>query len=274
MKNTHIISALASAAFLAAGILPVYAESTEFVRDDYGLLSRDEQQEIQEYGQQLYDERECGVYLRITDDLGGYSDAADYAEYIYVVEELGYGKDHAGILFLISMGERDYAVTVYGSAYDVFTDPAVDRMIDDVLPYLSDEDWYGFAGRYYRNAERLLENYTYHEIEYDNDDDLIHIDTDPQPEQKNSPNPVFLAISSVFASLAVCLGLRSKNKTTGIKTTAGNYMKDFRLTGKLDLFTHNTVSRVHIPRNNPPSSGGGTTTTYHSSGFHSTSGKF
>lgn len=275
MKN-RLISLVMTAGLILPGAVTAAAGSTDFVRDDYGLLSSGEVQALEDYGRRLYDDRQCGVYLRITEDLGGYSDAADYAESMYVIEELGYGDDHAGILFLISMGDHDYAVTVYGSAYDVFTDPAVERMIDDVIPLLSDGRWYEAFSTYYGESEELLRDYTYHEIEY-GDDDYIYIDPEPEPEPDRMPNPVFPAITSVFASLAVCLGLRSKNKTTGIKTTAGNYIDKVRLNKKLDLFTHNTVSRVAIPRQQPPSSGsggGGIQTSYHSSGFHSHSGKF
>lgn len=263
----------AMAVCLAMGI-PAAADNTEFVRDEYGLLSGDEVQTLESYGQQLFDDRQCGVYLRITEDLGGYSDASDFAEYLYVVEELGYGDDHAGILFVVSMGERDYAVTVYGSAYDVFTDRAVAGMIDDVLSDLSYGDWYEAFETYYADSERLLRDYTYHEIEYDNDDDLIVIDP-PAPEKRGA-NPVILAIGSLMTSLMVCLGLRSKNKTTGERYSAHEYMSKITMTNRLDLFTHHTVSRVRV--SSPPSSGsgggGGITTTYHSSGFHSTSGKF
>ena len=274
IKST-LISLLIGAGMILPGIIPAEADNTEFVRDDYGLLTDGEVKQLEDYGEKLFEERQCGVYLRITEDLGGYSDAAAFTENTYVIEDLGYGNDHAGILFLISMGEHDYAVTVYGSAYDVFTDPAVERMIDDVTPLLSEGRWYAAFNTYYEESEELLKDYTYHEIEYP-DDDYIYIDPEPEPEKKSSPNPVFLAISSLVTSLAVCLGLRSKNKTTGIRTTAEEYIVKVRVNKKLDLFTHNTVSRIHIQRQPPPSnnSGGGIQTSYHSSGFHTHSGKF
>ena len=255
--------------------IPAAADNTEFVRDEYGLLSNQEVQTLESYGEQLFEEKQCGVYLRVTKDIGGYSDASDFAEYLYVVEELGYGDDHAGILFVVSMGERDYAVTVYGSAYDVFTDRAVNGMIDDILSDLSYGNWYDAFETYYSDSGNLLRNYNYHETEYDNDDDLIIIDP-PAPE-KQGANPIILAIGSLISSLMVCLGLRSKNKTTGERYSAQEYMSQITMTNRLDLFTHHTVSRVRV--SSPPSShsgdgGGGITTTYHSSGFHSTSGKF
>ncbi len=266
---------MAAAALCFSLAVPVSADNTEFVRDEYGLLSNQEVQELENYGQQLFDEKQCGVYLRVTKDIGGYSDASDFAEYLYVVEELGYGDDHAGILFVVSMGERDYAVTVYGSAYDVFTDRAVSGMIDDILDDLSRGNWYDAFETYYGDSERLLRNYTYHETEYDNNDDLIIIDP-PAPEKRGA-NPIILAIGSLMSSLMVCLGLRFRNKTTGERYSAHEYMSQITMTNRLDLFTHHTVSRVRV--SSPPSShsgggGGGITTTYHSSGFHSTSGKF
>ncbi len=255
----------------------IKADSEEFVRDEYGLLSTDEVQELNSYGAELYEDRQCGIYLRITNDLAGYTYAQDYVENVYVVEELGYGEDHSGVLLLISMGERDYALTVYGSAYDVFTDPVVEDMLDDITSYLSRGNWYRAFRTYYEESDRILKDYTYHEIEYD-EDDFIVIDGDGEEEQepeKRGVNPLPVGIGSLVTSLMICLGLRSKNKTTGVKHSAGTYLADVRLTKKLDIFTHNTVSRVKVAdssNHNRPS--GGVTTSYHSSGFHTHSGKF
>ncbi len=262
-----------AAIFLTAQIK---ADSEEFVRDEYGLLSTDEVQELNGYGAELYEDRQCGVYLRITNDLAGYTYAADYVENIYVVEELGYGDDHAGILLLVSMDEHDYALTVYGSAYDVFTDPVVEDLEDDIVYYLSRGNWYQAFRTYYEESDRILKNYTYHEIEYDTDDFIV-IDgpgTEPEPESRGV-DPLPVGIGSLVTSLMICLGLRSKNKTTGVKHSAGSYLADVRLTKKLDIFTHNSVSRVKVADSsdhNRPS--GGITTSYHSSGFHTHSGKF
>jgi uncharacterized protein len=256
----------------------IKADSEEFVRDEYGLLSSDEVQELSEYGAELYQDRQCGVYLRITNDLAGYTYAQDYVENVYVVEELGYGNDHAGVLFLVSMKEHDYALTVYGSAYDVFTDPVVDDMLEDVVSHLSSGNWYQAFRTYYEESDRILENYTYHEIEYNTDDNII-IDgpgTDPEPEPgRRGVNPLPVGIGSVVTSLMICLGLRSKNKTTGVQHTAGTYLNHVQLTKKLDIFTHNTVSRMRVAdSSNHNRPGGGIQTNYHSSGFHTHSGKF
>jgi uncharacterized protein len=78
--------------------------------------------------------------------------------------EAGYGRgaDRSGILLLVSMEERDWALSTRGSAIDVFSDATLAGLADEFLPELSAGDWAGavgdFAaevGRVWRDATRL-----------------------------------------------------------------------------------------------------------------------
>ena len=61
----------------------------------------------------------------------------DYADDFYDYNGYGYGKDDDGILLLISMEDRDYAITTYGFGITAFTDAGLQYVVNDFKPALS-----------------------------------------------------------------------------------------------------------------------------------------
>ena len=71
--------------------------------------------------------------------------AEEYADDFYDENEIGQGENKDGILLLISESERVWAISTSGSCIDAFTDSDLDYIAENLLDYLSDEDWSGAA---------------------------------------------------------------------------------------------------------------------------------
>lgn len=67
--------------------------------------------------------------------------AEEYADDFYDENGIGQGASKDGILLLISESERVWAISTSGSCIDAFTDSDLDYIAENLLDYLSDEDW-------------------------------------------------------------------------------------------------------------------------------------
>ena len=78
-----------------------------------------------------------------------YTDVFDAAADIYHSMNFGAGENRDGIMVLLSMDERDYAMFVYGkNAEYAFNKYGQEQLEDAFLGYFSDNDWYGGASHY------------------------------------------------------------------------------------------------------------------------------
>ena len=106
--------------------MTVFAESNaqlNYVTDDVGILTDSQWEDLEQRAQQVSEEYQCGVYMITVDDYTDYSTESVYtADYtIYHDYEMGMGEDRDGIMILLSMEDRDYAMFVYGpKASEVF----------------------------------------------------------------------------------------------------------------------------------------------------------
>ena len=279
-----MLCASVSAAMLFA--LPVHAEESSvpaasYVTDNENLLTMDELNDLEEYAQEVSEAYECGVYIRVETTYAGYSTISDYAEYIYNHENMGYGEERNGILFIITMDEREYDFCAYGdTANYAFTDYAKECMAESMIDDLSDGDYADAFDDYINSAE-----YDLHMAASGQPVDEW-IPNDPEPyveptglEKVASGAPIIIGVPCIL-SLIICMIQKSKNKTAKIATTARNYIPEngIRLTGSHDFMVNRTVTRTPIVHSQPSGdrSGGGHMggTSVNSGGFSHHSGKF
>ena len=179
---------------------------------------------------------------------------------LYERWELGYGPEKNGLLLMLSMAERDYALVTYGSVtHRAFTDYGQDYLSDQFLDNFRNGDWAGGFRDYLDTSAWLLEQ-AKNGTPYD-------VNTAPR-----GFNPLIIVIPLVLA-LAVCLVLTAQMKTAKRKTEAGDYMVQggAKMRVVQDIFTHRTVTRQVIQSENK---GGGGGTTINARGFSGKSGKF
>ena len=97
-------------AFGGAALASSAGNSFGYVNDAVGLLSLDEQQELETTAAQLAERYGCGVYVIIVDDYTDYTNGStrDFAKETYINYDLGVGEDKNGILLVLSISDRDY----------------------------------------------------------------------------------------------------------------------------------------------------------------------
>lgn len=257
--------------------LPVFASSDEHVRDDAGLMDEYQLEQLEEYAQRVEQVHNTGIYIRFIDSYSSFTDSiGEASEYIYKNENLGLGSDSNGILLLVSMYEGEYDLCAHGStANTAFTDHAKSRMASRIESQLSSEQWYMASSEFVSQCDSLLTYLESHGEPFDTNNDPAY----QQRREEAEAAARAMKIGATFglpplAALLTCLGLKSRNKNTGVKTEAHNYFarNGINFNRAQDLFINRTEMRTPLPRSSGGGGGGGTT--INSGGFSHHSGSF
>jgi len=234
---------------VSAGVC-AFADSSDldYITDSYGLLTKAELQKLENQAANIAERYSCGIYVVIVDNYKNYSsrsDAYSAANDIYERYHLGYGDTTNGVFLLLSVEERDYALTFNGTARAVFSDSSFYNAEQKMLSYLKNDDWKGGINCFITGCSDLLTASSGLPESY------------KEPVQA-APFLIIVGVSAVIAT-CVCFAFASQMKTAKESTTADNYIKtsSIAFTVKEDRFTHRTVSRTKISTNNGSRSGGG-----------------
>lgn len=244
--------------------LPVWAAMPRMA-DEAHLLSETERGQLADLVNALSEKHNCDVVIVTVDSLEGKS-AQAYADDYY--DYHGYRFD--GILLLVSMGEREWAMSTSGKAIDVFNDRRLEDMEDSFLSYLSD-------GAYYRAFTAFA-------------DDCDHYLTlGPQQGTVRVPERtfrgpgfgklLFCIIVGLVAGFVTVTNMGKQLKSVGVKKDAVEFAKRDSLTlaCNQDHFLYRNVSKRERPRDTSSSSHSSSSharsTTHHSSSGRSHGGR-
>ena len=269
MMKKRWISLLLLLALCLFAVLPALAaEERELplVCDAYGLLTEEQVEELDKRADSYSRQYACEVILVIVDDIGGYN-VEDFTEAVYREYHYGWGEEKSGVILLLSMAERDYDLAAYGYGNTAFTDYGKEWLMDDVLPYLADNDWYGAFSKYLDLCA-----------------DYLRQARDGRPVDRygvgsrshngfrlSAPAVIGAVVIGLLAALIVVAVLKAKMKSAVLQSRADNYLSgDLALTASEDRFLQKDVSRVRRSEG----SSGGRGTSVRSSGFSHHSGKF
>ena len=235
----------------------VAADDTSFVPverqlprlvDDAGLLSESEYSELLTLLDSISENRQCDVAVVTVNSTGSYT-----------AEQ--YGDNDDGMLLLLDMGDRAWHITTYGFGITALTDYRIGVLGDDIVPYLSDGD-------YYKAFKTFAEDCDYY-IESARDDSSgghgdVSFSISYMP-----PQFILTAVVGGFVIALIATGvMRSKLKTVRGKSTANPYVVEnsFKLTNSSDVFLYKNTSRTAKPKDDDRSGGGGSSTHTSSSG--------
>lgn len=126
---TLLICLAMSFPVLAAGELPRLV-------DDADLLTNSEESELLELLNEISERQKVDVVVVTADTLNGKSPRA-YADDFYDYNGYGFGADYDGILFLVSMEDRDAYIAACGYGSTAITDDAREYILDEAVPELS-----------------------------------------------------------------------------------------------------------------------------------------
>ncbi len=251
MKQSRILIVLL--VVLLLGALPVRAASA-YVVDDAGLLTQDELLSLDDEAKALSDAWGLDVVIVTTWSLDGRS-AQSWANDYYDSHGYGQGPTYSGVLLLLAMEDRDWAVSTCGNAISILPDAAIDRLMELVLPQLSD-------GAYYAGFRAFLQNLPEYFQPYQEDPITSYPEpgADSQDRVHMLPGRIHLGwligLSLAVAGISVGI-MAAAMKTAAPQNTAGYYLDpgSFHLYQSRDWFLYSRTSRVR--RSESSSSGSG-----------------
>ena len=261
MKKIALLFAL----LLLLLTLPAYAAQDFHVYDEADLLTDDEEAKLSEMAADLSAQYDCGIHLAAVEDYTELSDARSieaFAEEFYHENLLGFGAERNGILLILSMAERDYALIAHGDVGNsAFTDYGKDILSEEFLDNFSYDDWAGGFTDYLTVSEQMLQSAA----------EGKPVDVE-QGSGVGLTLVMILLIPAAIAGIA-CACMAASMKTARMQTHADNYRGDVQLTGRNDRFITRTVVRQKIESSSSSSSSRGGTRV-NSGGFSGKSGKF
>lgn len=234
----------------------------KYIFDNSDLLTFDEWEKLEARAADISQRHGCGVYVAFVDDFTEYgygNDVYKTTYQLYHANELGMGDDRDGIIILLSMAERDYAMFVYGTyAETAFNSYGQEKLEKAFLGNFKEDDWYGGVSNYLSTCDEYLTR------------------ADAGKPVRESP-ALLIAIAVVASCLlsgAICLFLKRSMKTVHQKVEANEYVapSGLQLSKQYDRYTHTTEVRSKISSSDDSSSSG--TSSCSGGGGSGRSGKF
>ena len=219
---------LLAAPALAEGILLV---------DDADLLSYDQMVEIMDVLETTRTKYNCEVAIAAVPSLGD-KDPQTFADDYFDENGYGCGDDGDGILLVLSMEYRDYAITTTGKAINIFSDSDLDYIVNRILPQLGNGDYHGA----FMTFARLCDEEIARSAPSTSDDFGLKIG-------------ISLGVG-IFIAFIVVGVMRRALKSAVLQDAADNYIRQgsFNLTNQRDSFLYATVSKTRRADNNSGSS--------------------
>ncbi len=246
-------------AMLSICVNTVYAEAQLYhVTDAAGLLTQDQLAGLEQKAEAVSTEYGVGVYIVTVEDYQAFSTEGVYtATYgIYHEYTMGEGEGRDGIMLLLSMKERDWAMFCYGDNCQYAFDAYGQEQLEEVfLDDFGNDDWYGGFEDYIEECEVYLQKAAA---------------GDPVRESP-AGYIVFAVAIALFIALLAVGGVWVVTKSSVKKqSTANAYVAGtLDLTGRYDIFTHKTQTRHKIE-----SSSSGGSRSHSGGGGSGRSGKF
>lgn len=252
---------------IALPILAFADNDKPLLVDNAGLLSSGEFTSLSEKLKQMSYDLNFDIVVVTVNSLDGKT-PQDYADDFYDYNGYGFGSEHDGCLFLISMEDRDWYISTTGYGIRAITDYGISYIENEVVPYLSD-------GRYYDafiTYANIVEDYL-NESRSGTPYDIDNIIDDYNPNERSSGEKIktgaICVIAAIVIALVVSLSIRhSYTKAVHFSRDASNYLVQgsLNMTGSYDNFLYSNVTKVRIQSESSSSGGGGSSTHVSSSG--------
>lgn len=227
--------------------------------DNADLLSGEEEQNLLAQLDEISERQQCDVVIVTVDSLDGKNVVA-YADDFYDYNGYGFGADKDGVLLLVCMGEREYAISTTGFCIDALTDYGLAHIEDQFLPDLSAGNYSKSFGIFANCCDQFIEQAK----------TGTPYDTNYEVGNTTTGIPFFLIIKYLLIScvigfvIALILATVKKSslKTVAKKTQAAEYMTDFNLTRKHDQYIRSNTTSHTVSKNTERSNGGGGSSTH------------
>ncbi len=288
-----LLSVLLLLSLTASASAYVYEEGdrTALVNDFADLIPDYDEETLNYKLEQISETYECEVAVLTVNSTDG-KDITAFADDYYDYNGFGWGDNDDGIMLVVDMGYREFAITTHGTAIDIFTDYNLVQIESAFVPYLSQGSYTEAFVAYYEKCADIFDDYNTYLNDYggegnvyipsDDEYDYIYEDDYYEPAPKNFFSKIFslkwLAISVVIGLVIAFFytnHLKSQLKTVRSKPSASDYVipGSFTLTGQRDVYLYSNVKKTPKPKNNNTGSRGGSSFGGGSSTHRSSSGR-
>lgn len=239
--------------------------------DEAGLLSEEESSILINKLEEISQRQKNEVAVVTVNSLEGKT-AEAYADDYYDYNGYGYGENDDGLLLLVSMGEREWAVTTYGYCHTVaFTDAGLDYISSEFRRKLSSGEYAKAFACFADLCDDFLTQAATGEP----------YDVDNMPKGKVSPFWLYTdLVVAFFISFGIVKGKSRNLKSVKKQESAKAYERrgSLSLRRSTDSFVNRIVTQKTIrnEKNSSSGSSGGSSSHISSSGrsHGGTSGKF
>ena len=238
--------------------------SMRYIFDLAGCLSSDSRTKLEARAEEISTRHNCGVYVAFVDDYKVYSQGGDVYEGTYRFyhdKQLGMGEGRDGVIVLLSMQNRKYAMFIYGenAAYAI-NEYGAEQLEGRFLGQFSDGNWYIGAAEYLTACDEYLS---------------LAEAGKPVRESPWAVIAIVVIVSCLIAS-GVCKVLKMNMKTVRRGAAADEYVtgEGLALTESSDRFMYTTETRTKIKSDSSDGGGGGSTSSCSGGGGHGRSGSF
>lgn len=242
MKRIYTLLCVLLAIALAA---PVFAVHPPWITDNANLLSDSEYLSLMQAAQELQDEYGMDVVILTVGSTNG-KDITSFADDYY--DNCGYSE--SGVLLVLAMDEREWAISTSGNAIDALTDYGQEQLMDEVAPYFSAGNYHAGFYLYLQKLDTYFETYQ---------------SGNPINRQPNYVLLIAVSLGIGLAAAAITVAvLKSGMKTAVAQKGATQYVKEgsFVVSRQQDIFLYSHTSKT----SRSESSSGGSSTHRSSSG--------
>lgn len=238
----------------------------ERLLDNADLLTENQEEDLLEKLNSISQKWQCNVIVLTVDSYNG--SIQEYADNYYYYNGFGADYNDNGILFMLSMEDREWAINTSGDAIYAFTDYGQEYMTDRMLPYLRDGDYDLAFDEYINVCDYFLDLYsqgTPYDVGY----------KAPRTSADVAKYVFFSVIIGLVLAIVPLFIMASELTPVKSATTATAYEseKGVNLRVKEDRFIRKTLSKTPKPQDTGSKGGsGGGSTTFTSSSGHSHGG--
>ena len=207
-----------------------------YVTDAAGLLSENENMLLEKMAESVSKKYGVGVYIVTVEDYRDFHSEGVYKATYTIYHEctMGEGPNRDGIMLLLSMTDRKWAMFCYGSRCEyAFNSYGQEKLEKVFLDNFGEDDWYGGFEDYVKECRVYLEKAA-----------------NGKPVRASLFFPMLVVIGlSLLAAIAIVAVIWQKMDNVSEKATANAYVAaGLRLTEQTDRFTHKTTSSRKIER--------------------------
>ena len=238
----RIFSCLLIILIMSSVVLSVNAEfQNPSIVDEAGYLMQSELSSLSKDLDKVREKYNFEVAIYTESDMTS-STAEASADDIYDYKGYGAGENDDGILLYICADTREYHFTTHGKGLEYFNSNGLAYLESEVLPYLSENDYYEAFEEYIETTDELLQ---------------MAKDGKPYNEKQYSMKYLFgVIIVCLIAPLLIAFWMMQKKlkkmKTAVENDYAANYMKQgsLKINTSKDLFLYSRITKTEKPKSN------------------------